>query len=155
MCNPPFVPPTVAQFKAQFYRDFPFLPASNPDTTNLNFVQDVDVQGAITLAGININPAFWPDQPTYTLVYNLLAAHYLVVSFQNSSTGLGGSAGWVTQHQNVDAVQNTYTVPKEIMAWPEFATISKTRYGQEYIGLCMPYIRGQMFASYDPAHASS
>ena len=147
-----FILPVPADFKAQYYRDFPF---SKGDATSVDFVQDTDIQQALNLAGINFNEAFWSTQAVFTQMFCMLAAHYLVVNFQNSATGLGGSAGWLTQHQSVDAVQNTYQIPKEILAWPEFATISKTRYGQQYIGMCLPYIRGQMMASYDPAHASS
>lgn len=149
--NPPFIPPTVAQFQAQFYRDFPY-PADPTSTAGVN---PTDIQNAINMAGINFNTGVWPTQAVFWSMWNLLAAHYLVTNLLNSSQGLAGQFSWLTTHKNVDSVQESFSVPDFVHDNAEWAAVSKTRYGAQYITFLMPYVRGTMFASYDPAHAGS
>lgn len=148
-----FTLPTPADFKAQFYRDFPY--GTGNDQTSVDIVRDADIQAALNMTGVNFNESFWGTQAVFTSMYCLLAAHYLVVNFQNSSVGLAGQTGWLTTHQNVDSVQQSFATPEWVMDNPELAAISKTRYGLQYISFIVPYLRGQMLVSYDPAHAGS
>lgn len=146
-----FIIPVPADFKLQFPYDFPYA----ADQTNPAQISDAEIQNAINMAGIHFNAAFWATQAVFTSMYCLLAAHWLVINAQNSSQGLAGQFSWLTTHKNVDSVQESFSVPDFVHENPEWAAISKTRYGAQYLSFIMPYVRGTMFASYDPAHAGS
>ncbi len=149
-----YVIPTPADFQAQYPTDFPYVPVGG-DQTDPRYLSTAEIQNAINMASVHFNPAFWNSQMQFTMMYCMLAAHWLVINAQNAATGLSGQFSWLTTHKNVDSVQESFLVPEFVHENPEWAAISKTRYGAQYLSFVMPYVRGTMFTTYDPAHAGS
>lgn len=134
---------TVAQFKAQFIRDFPYGGAtSDPD----NFVLDQDITNAFNQVDISINQAFFGTQMAYNIGYNLLAAHYLVLALRASSQGLNGQWNWAQNSKSAGGVNEAFTIPQRIIDNPELMILTKTNYGAQYLQMVLPYLAGQMFS---------
>jgi hypothetical protein len=133
-----YTAPTVSDFKTYFVRDFPY-------GTEQTSVTDADITKALTDAGINFNPALWATQATYSIGYMLLAAHFMVMSFQSSSQGISGQFSWLESSKSVGSVSEGFTIPQRILDNPEFAWLSKTNYGAKYLMLVMPQLAGQMY----------
>lgn len=131
---------TVAQFKAQFFRDFPY--GTDPE----NFVLDQDITNAFNSVDIMINQALWDTQLAYTMAYNLLAAHYLVMNIRASSQGLNGQFNWAQNSKSVAGVSESFTIPQRIIDNPELMLLTKTNYGAQYLQLVLPNLCGPMFS---------
>ena len=129
--------PTVEDFKAQFTRDFPF-------GTSTDTVMDADIVKAINQADFNINESLFSTQENFSLAYNYLAAHYLVLNLKNSTQGLAGVYTWLESSKSVGSVSQVHLVPPKILNNPIFAMISKTSYGAMYLELIMPKLVGNM-----------
>lgn len=142
-----FINPTVADFKAYFFRDFPYQPAGAQDLTT---VQDQDIQNAFTDAAVNFNSDFAPDQSTYTLFFLLLSAHYLVTNLRNSSMGIAGKYSWLTGSKGAGSVSESYVVPQRIQDNPILAMLCKTSYGGKYVEMVLPQLAGGFFTAYGP-----
>lgn len=131
--------PAVADFKAQFFRDFPY------GTDPANFVLDQDIANAFVQSNITINPALWPDQASYTLGYLLLSAHFMVLSLRASSQGLNGQFTWAQNSKAVGSINEGFEIPERIKQNPDFMAYYKTNYGAQYMNLLWPMLAGQMF----------
>lgn len=131
------IAPTVAQFKTQFSRDFPYGASSNS-------VMDSDITTALTSASFMVNEGLFSDEPSFQFAYNYLAAHYLVTNIKNSTQGLGGSFSWLESSKSVGAVSQSFAIPEDILKHPVLAMISKTGYGATYLSLVLPLTYGQV-----------
>lgn len=130
---------TVANFKAQFVRDFPY--GTDPNVA----VLDQDITNAFNMVDININQALWPTQTAYTIAYCLLAAHFMVLNLRASSQGLNGQFNWAQNSKSVGAVSEAFTIPQRLIDNPDFMAYSKTNYGAQYLNMLWPLLSGQMF----------
>ena len=131
--------PSVADFQAQFIRDFPY--GTDPATSIL----DQDVLNAFGWVNVTINPAIFPDQSTYTYGYLYLAAHRLVLNIRASSQGLQGQYTWAQNSKAVAGVNEAFTIPERIANNPLFMQYTKTSYGAYFLELVLPFLAGQMF----------
>ena len=118
--------------------------AGRGDPTNLSKVQDQDITNALAMAKMNVNPPLFPDQPTYAMCFNLLAAHYLVTNLTASSLGVSGTFEWLVAAKSVGNVSENYQIPPKVLNDPFLATISKTRYGAQYLSLIATYLIGNL-----------
>ncbi len=134
----PWTPPTVAQFKDQFFRDFPYAPASAAD--DLCFVTDKDIQNAINFANIDFNDSLFGVNATLIFLY--LAAHTLVENLRTSSAGLGSIAKFALQSSAVGGVSQTNSIPSILANDPNYSKYLTTNYGKEYLNLVYPYTVG-------------
>lgn len=135
----PWVTPTVAQFKTQFFRDFPYAPTGNP---SLEFVQDQDIQNAITIAEGDFNPQYGSNT---TVIFLFLAAHYMVLSLQNSALGLNSQGKFVLESSTVGGVSTVNNIVERFKNDPNFNKYIRTGYGQLYLDMVYPYTIGAGF----------
>ncbi len=135
-----WTPPTVAEFKAQFVRDFPYAPASAPD--DLKFVTNADVQSAINTAQVNFNTCLFGANTTIIFMY--LAAHVLVLALRNSSQGLNSQAKFALESSSVGSVSITNNINEQFANDPIFSGYLKTGYGQVYLDMVYPYTIGNV-----------
>lgn len=134
--------PSVDDFKGYFVRDFPYAP---PDTDDLNFVIDADIQRAIDDTSAMINPDFAADQDGYTRQFLLLAAHNLVMNLRASSQGISGQFAWLQTSKGAGGVSEGITIPQRILDNPELAMLTKTNYGAKYLFMVLPQMIGNVF----------
>jgi Protein of unknown function (DUF4054) len=132
--------PSVADFKAFFARDFPY--GVDPDTSIL----DADITKAFTFTNVNVNEGLFADQGSYTIGYQLLSAHYLVLNIRASSQGLNGQYNFLQQSKGAGAVNEAFAIPPRILENPEFAMLAKTNYGAQFLLLILPQLSGQVFS---------
>jgi|SRR5215217_1587141 len=144
-----YVNPTIEEFKARFYRDFPFQPADLPVDINA-YVQDQDIYNAFATSSGIINQELFPNEGNYSQGFNLLSAHYMVMALDTSSQGLNGQFDWLTSSKSVGSVSISYSIPQSILDNPYFALLAKTRYGAAYLAMILPYLVGPMFAVRGP-----
>lgn len=137
-----FTNPSVDDFKAYFYRDFPY--GTNVDEN----VLDQDILKAFGQTVINLNQALFADQASYNIGFLLLAAHYLVVDLRMSSQGINGQYAWLEQSKSVGSVSQSFAIPQRIQDDPYFAMLMQTNYGAKYLQLVIPQLAGQMYISY-------
>lgn len=135
-----YVAPTIANFQAQFIRDFPY-------GTDINTqVLDNDILNAFNLVDMNINQALWDSQQSYAMGYLYLAAHYLVISLRQSSQGINGQWNWSQQSKGVGSVNEAFGIPQRMMDNPEFMALTKTNYGAQYLVFLLPKLVGNYFS---------
>jgi hypothetical protein len=134
--------PAVSDFKAMFFRDFPYG-GTNGDLTT---VQDQDIVQGINDAGINFNPNLFADQSSFNTGYLLLSAHFMVLNLRNSSQGINGQYPWMQSSKSVGSVSESFQIPQRILDNPEYAMLSKTTYGSKFLFLVLPQLTGQMFS---------
>lgn len=137
--NCAFFNPTVAEFKHHFFRDFPY--GEDPNTSIL----DRDIENAFTYTDVNFNPALFADQKSFSLGYNLLSAHYLVMNIRQSSQGLSGQFNFTQQSKGAGAVNEAFAIPQRILDNPEWAMLAKTNYGAQFLLLVLPQMAGQIY----------
>lgn len=130
--------PTVADFKAYFVRDFVY--GVDPTT-----VQDIDIQNAITEAGMMVNEDLFASQVFFSSGYLLMTAHMMCLALSSSTQGVSGRYSWLTSSKSVGSVSESYAIPQRILDNAEFAMLSKTNYGAKYLFIIMPQIAGQVF----------
>lgn len=135
-----FSNPTVEQFRQQFSRDFPY--GTDPNTSIL----DSDIVNAFNYTNVNFNPDFWQDQNAYSLGYNLLSAHYLVMNIRQSSQGISGQFNFGQASKSAGSVAESFSIPPRVLENPEFAMLAKTNYGAQYLLLLLPQLSGQVFS---------
>ncbi len=131
--------PTVADFKAYFYRDFPY------GTDLKTQVTDADISKAFGQTDFNINQDLFSSQAQYTTAYLLLAAHYLVVDLRMSSQGISGQFAFMEQSKSVGSISQSFAIPQRIQDDPYFAMLITTNYGAKYLQLLLPQLCGQGF----------
>lgn len=134
-----FVAPTVAQFKTQFIRDFPY--GTDPNIS----VLDIDIINAFNLTDISINQDLWANQTAYQIGYGYLAAHYMVLNLRASSQGLNGQYNWAQNSKSVQGVSEAFTIPQRLIDNPDFMAYTKTNYGAMYLNLLWPMLVGPSF----------
>lgn len=137
-----FTNPSVADFQAFFNRDFPYGtdPALN--------VLDSDITKAFTFTNINFNPGFFADQGSYNVGYFLLSAHYLVMNLRASSQGISGQFNFGQNSKSAGNVSEGFAIPQRILDNPEFAMLTKTNYGAQFLMLILPQLSGQIFNAF-------
>jgi hypothetical protein len=134
-----FTNPTVADFKAYFYRDFTY------STDPLAGVTDADITRALSESAVSINPDLFSTQDPYTTAFLLLSAHNLVINLKDVGAGCSGQAQWLTQSKGAGSVSESFAIPQDILSNPYFAWLSKTAYGNKYLMMVFPLLSGQMF----------
>jgi hypothetical protein len=137
-----FSNPSVADFQAYFFRDFPY--GIDPTTSIL----DQDITNAFQMTNINFNPNLWADQGSYTVGYLLLSAHYLVMNIRASTQGINGQFNFLQQSKSVGAVAEAFGIPQRVLDNPDWSILCKTNYGAQYIQLVLPQLAGQMYSVY-------
>ncbi len=134
-----FSNPSVADFKAFFSRDFPY--GTDPATSIL----DEDITKAFLFANIGVNEALFADQSSYTIGYELLSAHYLVMNLRASSQGINGQFNFLQASKGVGAISEAFSIPQRILDNPDWSILCKTNYGAQYIQMVLPQLTGQVF----------
>jgi len=137
------IAPTVAQFKSQFFRDFPYAPAEDP--TNLDFVTDTDITNAINEALLNFNDSLFGDLSLTVFMY--LAAHILVMNIRNSSMGLSSLAKFALDSTSVGGVSISNNINDRFKNDPLFSGFLTTGYGKKYLDLVYPFTIGNVGTS--------
>lgn len=149
----PNFPPLVADFTAQFPREFVY-------GTGLDSVTDNDIQRALNEAGIMFNQDLW-DSTTLIgasseggIAYMYLAAHLMVINIQQMAGGLSAVArgkGVRNSPQGVPVASGvgqanvTYQVPPPRVA--ENAILMdffRTTFGQRYLAMIEPRLIGNV-----------
>jgi hypothetical protein len=141
-----YTAPTIAQFKQQFIRDFPY--GTDPNVS----VLDGDIINAFNLVDITINQAMWDNQTSYQIAYGYLGAHFLVLNLRASSQGLNGQWNFAQNSKSVGSVSESFTIPQRVIDNPDFMAYMKTNYGAQYLNLVWPQLCGQMFSVYGRTH---
>lgn len=131
--------PSVADFKAFFVRDFPY--GTDPETSIL----DSDITKAFTFTNVNFNPDLFADQGSYNVGYLLLSAHYLVMNLRASSQGINGQFAFAENSKSVGNVSQGFAIPQRILDNPDWAILTKTNYGAQFIQLVLPQLAGQIY----------
>ena len=132
--------PSVADFQAYFFRDFPYGTDKNTS------VLDQDIANAFQMTNININPGLFSSQSDYTVGYLLLSAHYLVMNLRQSSQGINGQFAFLEQSKGVGGINSSQAIPQRILDNPNWSMLMKTNYGAQYIQILLPALSGQMFS---------
>lgn len=137
-----FSNPSVSDFKNQFFRDFPY--GTDPNIAIL----DQDITSAFLYVNVNMNQALFGDQGSYTLGYNLLAAHYLVMNIRASSQGINGQFNFLQNNKSAGPVSEAFAIPQRVLDNPDWAILCKTNYGAQFIQLILPQLAGQIWNAY-------
>jgi hypothetical protein len=130
--------PTVEQFKVYFDRDFTY-------GESMETVRDYDIERAYFDTSVNFNEDLFSDQDTFTVAYLLFSAHFLVMRLRAASQGVAGQYTWLQASRNVGSVSESIAIPQRILDNPEYAMISKTNYGAQYLMMVLPLLSGQIF----------
>lgn len=144
-----YTDPNIADFIAYFNRDFPYSNA------NLNFVNDADIQKALTTQQNMINAALFPSQNVYTQGALLYAAHFLVLNLRASSQGIAGKFDWLYDNKSSQSVSVGISIPPRLLENPEFSVLASTTYGTAYLYMVLPLLTGAMAAFYGPRPAGN
>lgn len=155
-------PPSVADFKAQFTREFVY-------GTSLATVQDNDIQRAINETSISFNPGLWDGQTPLgsttelNIAYLYLSAHYMTLNIQgagglssvNRGRGVKSTGGGTIQTKSVGSVSLTYVIPEDVQNSPILGQYMRTDFGQKYLALLAPRLVGNVAivagAAFSPA----
>lgn len=132
--------PSYTDFMTQFTRDFPY--GTDPNTSVLTS----DILSAFQCTNVNIDPGLFPNQATYTYMYNLLSAHYLVTNLRSSSQGINGQYNFLQASKGVGQVSEAFNIPQRVMDNPYWSMLTKTNYGAQYLQLLLPQLAGQMYS---------
>lgn len=133
-----WVNPTVSEFKDYFARDFPYGTA--PDKVN-----NADIEKAMQLSDVWLNADLFGTQEIYSLGFLLLSAHYLVQNFR-ALPGLTSQFSWLQSSKSVGNVSESFAIPDRILANPEYAWLTTTNYGAQFLMIILPQLSGQMYA---------
>lgn len=145
-------PPSIAEFQAQFVREFVY-------GTGYNSVQDADITRAITDSLPFFNQSLFPDQQTILTAFLYLAAHTLVMNIQGAGglsarpfgRGVRNVGEGVQVSKGVGPTNTSYQVPPERIAQnPMFLYLFRTDFGQRYMMIMEPYTVGSAFVVCGP-----
>ena len=140
-----FTIPSVADFKANFVRDFPYsVDAYGGDPGNLEKVTDDDIAGAILDAQFNINPGLFANQAMFSRAFLYLAAHQLVEKLLMGAAGVQSQYSWLTAAKSAGDVSLTSSIAEMIRENPFLAHLSATRYGAMYCQIVAPLLVGNV-----------
>lgn len=134
-----YTKPDAAAFKDYFDRDFPYGADINTS------VRDKDITRAFADTDTFFNEDLAADQPSYTLYYLLLSAHFLVVNLRNSSQGIAGAYSFLSSSKGAGAVSEGIAIPQRVQDNPELSMLAKTNYGAKFLQLVLPQLVGQVF----------
>lgn len=135
-----FQNPSVADFQAYFNRDFPY-------GTDINTsILDSDITKTFVMTNININQDLFADQGSYNVGYLLMSAHYLVMNLRASSQGLNGQFNFLQAGKGAGSVNESFSIPQRILDNPDWAMLTKTNYGAQFLQLIIPQLAGQMYS---------
>lgn len=134
-----YIQPSIGDFKSYFFRDFPYT--ADGDLTG---VTDADITNAMQLSTVNFNECLFGDQQTYGVAFLLLSAHFLVMNLRASSQGIAGQFDWLQSSKSAGSVSEGLSIPQRILDNPEFALLSKTNYGVQFLMMVLPQLAGQM-----------
>ncbi len=137
-----YINPSIADFQTYFVRDFPF--GTDIETQIL----DADVAKAFTLTNVNINPGLFANQASYTVGYQLMSAHYLVLNLRASSQGINGQFNFLQAGKGVGAVNESFSIPQRILDNPYWSMLTKTNYGAQFLQLVLPQLTGQVLIAH-------
>lgn len=118
------------------------------DDTDLTYVVDADIQGAIFDAQYNVSQALFTSQADFSRAFLYLAAHNLVERLLAGGEGLASQYNWLTASKTVGSVQESFQIPEKISKDPLLSMYSKTRYGMLYLQIIVPLLIGGFFPSY-------
>lgn len=111
------------------------------DSVN-NYIQDSDIQRAFAEAKVNFNPSIFPDCETRSMMFNYLAAHYLVIDITNRMNPLSVGYSGLVQSKSVGSVSESYAIPDWMKNNPVYGPLAQTGYGRKYLSLIMPCTTG-------------
>lgn len=140
---------TVADFKAFFRRDFPYLPAglSTSDCANQEYVHDSDITKAFTEAQFSLNQALFDNDTEIEFAYFYLSAHCLVMDLRAGFQGINGMPAFLINSRTVGDVTEAYTVRDAFGTDPRIALYMSTSYGYKYFQLVAPRLVGNMIST--------
>lgn len=139
-----FVNPSVADFKAQFNRDFPY--GTDPNVA----VLDSDIAKSFQITNMNINQGLFSDQASYSVGYLYLSAHNMVMTLRSSSQGINGQFSFLNASRGAGQVNEAFSIPQRILDNPFWSVLAKTNYGIQYLMMVFPKLSGQMFTVWGP-----
>lgn len=150
---------TIADFKARFYRDFKYQEVSTPAIPTVydsDFIQDQDIQNAFNDAQPLLNQGLFSDSATITTGYLYLTAHCLSLNIKAADGGVNstGTGAFPVQSRSVGSVSESYLIPDAYKDDPILAQYAQTAYGQKYLAMVLPLLRGNMTGIYGGAHAA-
>ena len=138
--NGQWIPPTNANFQAQFFRDFPYAPATDPN--NLDYVTGQDLTNASNEAQIAFNASLFSTQADFLFYY--LWAHYLSLNLQNAAKGIAGQAQFGAESAGAGSVNITNQISDWFKQDPLFSSLLATSYGRKYLEMAYPFCVGGM-----------
>lgn len=149
----PAFPPTVADYKGQFSREFTY-------GTGLDSATDNDIQRGLNEAGIMFNAGLWDCTTAIGtsseggIAYLYLAAHLMVLNIQQMAGGLSAvprgkgvrnSAEGIVVSAGVGAASVSYQVPPERVAQNSvLLDLFRTTFGQRYMAMLEPRLIGNV-----------
>lgn len=139
---------TVADFKAQFPRGFPYLPSnlSPSSETARDYVLDSDIETAFVEAQMQFNQGLFGTDAQITLAYLYLTAHYLIHDLKAAAQGLNQSGSFPVSGRRVGSVSENYTIPDYYLNDPSLLFYTTSSYGVKYLSFVMPRIVGNIQA---------
>lgn len=136
--------PTVANFKAQFVRDFNYAPVS--DATNLDYVTDADIQNGLNQAVANFNPTLaFANDAARTLAALYCAAFFMVSALQTSAQGVGSQSNFPITSRSVAGVSVSYQVPEPYLKNAALAIYTANGYGLTYLSYTLNLLVGHVY----------
>lgn len=138
-------PPSVADFKAYFNRDFIYGPG-------LNTVQDTDIQRGLNETMFVFNQALWGSDYEVATAYLYASAHFMVLNIQaagglnatNMGVGVQSKGGGTIESKGVGSVNVGFAVPDFVRQSPILSQFMRTDYGQSYLQLLNPRLVGNI-----------
>lgn len=133
----------IAKFKAQFARDFNYLPDEEVEDP-LQYVSDDDIKRALAEALAIFPCDIFENDEIKTLALLYLTAHYLCQDFKNAQQGLSSTGTFPASSKTVRNVSEAYALPAWITNNPLLSYIAQTGYGQKYLSLYWPRTIGRI-----------
>lgn len=130
--------PSVSDFKSYFVRDFTY-------GATVATVMDQDIQNAMAITNPSINQNLFAIQADFTAGYLLLSAHNLCINLRAGAQGQNGQFNWGQAGKSVGNVSESFSIPQRILDNPEFAYLTKTNYGVQYLMMILPQLSGQIY----------
>ncbi len=139
-------PPTIADFKAKFAREFVY-------DVGLDAVTDNDIQRGLDEAAPLFNQSLFDIEADQKSAYLFIAAHNMVMNIQSAGglsavprgRGTRNVGEGVTVSKGVGQANVTYQVPPPRVAEsPTLLYFFRTDFGQRYIQLVSPRLIGNM-----------
>lgn len=137
-----WTPPSIAEFKAFFARDFNYAPSTDPN--NLDYIIDGDITKAINEGEINFNTSLYGTDAQVTNVFMYLAAFFLVFNIQNSMKGITSQSRFPISSNSVGGVSISFQLPERYAKDPILSMYTQNGYGMKYLALSLPFLSGNV-----------